>query len=50
MTAQLFAHLNYRDAPAALDWLIALGFSEVRRQQGRDGQVTHAELRWGMSP
>ena len=47
MTAQLFAHLSYRDAPAALDWLIALGFSEVRRQQGPDGEVTHAEVRWG---
>ncbi len=47
MTPQLFAYLSYRDAVAALDWLVALGFSEVRRQQARDGQVTHAELRWG---
>ena len=47
MTPQLFAYLSYRDAPAALAWLAALGFSEVRRQQGQDGQVTHAELRWG---
>ncbi len=47
VTPQLFAYLSYRDAPAALDWLAALGFSEVRRQQARDGQVTHAEVRWG---
>ena len=50
VTPQLFAYLSYRDAPVALDWLAALGFSKVRRQQGRDGEVTHAELRWGMSP
>ena len=31
MTAQLFAYVSYRDARAALDWLAALGFSEVRR-------------------
>ena len=47
MTPQLFAYLSYRDAPAALDWLAALGFSEMRRQQGQDGQVTHDEVRWG---
>ena len=47
MTPQLFAYLSYRDAPAALDWLAALGFSEVRRQQRQDGKVTHAEVRWG---
>ena len=45
MTSQLFAYLSYRDAPAALDWLAALGFSEVRRQHGPDGEVTHAEVR-----
>ncbi len=47
MTAQLFAYVSYRDARAALDWLAAVGFSEVRRQEGPDGVVTHAEVRWG---
>src|SRR3712207_3722690 len=47
VTAQLFAYVSYRDARAALDWLAALGFSEVRRQEGSDGVVTHAEVRWG---
>ncbi len=47
MTSQLFAYLSYRDAPAALAWLAALGFSEVRRQEGSDGVVTHAEVRGG---
>jgi uncharacterized glyoxalase superfamily protein PhnB len=47
VTAQLFADLGYRDARAALDWLAALGFSEVRRQEGPDGRVTYAEVRWG---
>jgi uncharacterized glyoxalase superfamily protein PhnB len=47
VTERLFAYLSYRDAPAALDWLAALGFSEVRRQDGPNGQVIHAEVRWG---
>ncbi|MGY1711459.1 VOC family protein [Geodermatophilus sp. SYSU D00758] len=47
MTARLFASLGYRDARAALDWLAAVGFTEVRRQETPDGQVLHAEVRWG---
>ncbi|WNV75716.1 VOC family protein [Geodermatophilus sp. DSM 44513] len=47
MTTLLSAYLGYRDARAALDWLTALGFTEVRRQEGPDGVVTHAEVRWG---
>ncbi|RFU22097.1 VOC family protein [Geodermatophilus marinus] len=44
---RLFAYLSYADAPAALRWLAALGFEEVRRQDGEPGQVLHAELRAG---
>ncbi|RFU18892.1 VOC family protein [Geodermatophilus marinus] len=47
MTARLFATLGYRDARAALAWLAALGFTEVRRQETPEGQVLHAEVRWG---
>ena len=47
MASQLFAYLSYRDASAALDWLAALGFTEVRRQESPEGHVTHAEVRWG---
>ena len=45
MTARLFAYLSYADAPAAIAWLQALGFDVVRRQDGDDGSVQHAELR-----
>jgi uncharacterized glyoxalase superfamily protein PhnB len=46
MTA-LFAYLSYRDAPAAIDWLEAIGFRVVTRQPGEGGTVLHAELRLG---
>jgi uncharacterized glyoxalase superfamily protein PhnB len=46
MTA-LFAYLSYRDAPAAIDWLEAIGFRVVTRHSGDDGTVLHAELRLG---
>ncbi|MGY1740012.1 MULTISPECIES: VOC family protein [unclassified Blastococcus] len=46
MGARLAAYLSYRDAPAALGWLQALGFDVVRRADGPDGGVAHAELRW----
>jgi hypothetical protein len=29
--ASLFAYLSYRDAPAAIDWLKAIGFQVVTR-------------------
>ncbi|GAA5652242.1 hypothetical protein Gobs01_03647 [Geodermatophilus obscurus DSM 43160] len=35
MTAQLFAYLSYRDAPAALDWLAALGFRRSGVSRGQ---------------
>ena len=47
MNARLFAYLSYRDAPAALDWLAACGFTTVRRIDGDDGRVIHAEVRLG---
>jgi uncharacterized glyoxalase superfamily protein PhnB len=46
MTA-LHAYLSYRDAPAAIAWLEALGFAAVARQDGPGGSVAHAELRRG---
>ena len=47
MTARLIAYLSYRDAPAALRWLEAVGFDVVRRQDDHDGRVQHAEVRLG---
>ena len=46
MTA-LHAYLSYRDAPAALGWLAAVGFQVVARQDAPDGTVAHAEVRRG---
>ena len=45
--ASLYAYLSYRDAPAALRWLEALGFEIVRRQDREDGTVAHSEVRLG---
>jgi uncharacterized glyoxalase superfamily protein PhnB len=45
--ASLFAYLSYRGAPAAIDWLEAIGFRVVTRQPGDDGTVLHAELSLG---
>ncbi len=45
MGTRLAAYLSYRDAPAALDWLLALGFDVVRRTDADDGRVVHAEVR-----
>ena len=47
MNTRLFAYLSYRDAPAALLWLEACGFTTVRRIDGDDGRVIHAEVRHG---
>lgn len=38
--------LSYRDAPAAIAWLEALGFDVLQLQSGQDGSVVHSELRW----
>ncbi|MDC7121343.1 VOC family protein [Cellulomonas fimi] len=43
----LHAYLSYADAPAAIDWLVALGFAVTTRQDGEGGAVQHAELRLG---
>src|SRR6478752_9415626 len=45
MPAALYGYLSYRDAPAAIAWLEALGLRVVSRQDGPDGTVQHAELR-----
>jgi len=45
MGARLAAYLSYRDAPAALEWLQAIGFDVVRRADAADGTVAHAEVR-----
>jgi uncharacterized glyoxalase superfamily protein PhnB len=45
MGARLAAYLSYRDAPAALRWLEALGFQTVRRATGPGGAVAHSEVR-----
>lgn len=41
--ARLFAYLAFRDAPAGIAWLEALGFAVVTRQEVA-GRVVHAEL------
>lgn len=43
----LFAYLSYRDAPAAIDWLEAIGFRVLTRQPANDGSILYAELRLG---
>jgi len=47
MSARLFAYVSYPDAPAALDWLAAVGFVVVRRLDDDAGAVVHAEVRLG---
>jgi uncharacterized glyoxalase superfamily protein PhnB len=42
---RLAAYLSYRDAPAALRWLQALGFEVIRRADTEEGAVAHSELR-----
>lgn len=43
----LHAYLSYRDAPAAIAWLCALGFEITTRHDAPDGSVFHAEARLG---
>jgi uncharacterized glyoxalase superfamily protein PhnB len=45
--AALHAYLSYRDAPRALDWLSQVGFHVVVRQDGPQGAVAHAEVKYG---
>jgi uncharacterized glyoxalase superfamily protein PhnB len=44
---KLHAYLSYRDAGAALEWLVRTGFEVVTRQDGPGGTVLHAEVRRG---
>jgi uncharacterized glyoxalase superfamily protein PhnB len=48
MNTFLFPNLGYRDARAAIDFLVAaFGFEEVAVYEGeKEGTVGHAELRW----
>ena len=44
----LFPFLRYRDAPAAIDWLVkAFGFEEQMVVPGENGTVAHAQLSFG---
>jgi uncharacterized glyoxalase superfamily protein PhnB len=45
--AAAFPYLSYRDGPAAVAWLEAIGFVTVARQDGDGNTVAHAELRLG---
>jgi uncharacterized glyoxalase superfamily protein PhnB len=47
MTTTLHVYLSYRDAPAGIGWLEAIGFVTVARQGAGDGSVAHAELKLG---
>ena len=43
----LHAYLSYADPVAALEWLEAVGFHVVARQEDDEGRVVHAEVRLG---
>jgi uncharacterized glyoxalase superfamily protein PhnB len=46
-TSAVTPGLQYRDAPAAIDWLVGvLGFRVVERHDEPDGAVAHARLAW----
>ena len=46
-TSAVTPGLQYRDAPAAIDWLVAvLGFRVLERHDEPNGAVAHARLRW----
>lgn len=47
METKLYAYISYPDAPAALDWLQAVGIEVVRRQDSPDGRVLHSEIHMG---
>jgi uncharacterized glyoxalase superfamily protein PhnB len=47
-TQVLFPFLRYRDAPAAIDWLVkAFDFAEQMVVPGGNGTVAHAQLSFG---
>src|SRR5262245_22184479 len=44
----LTPYMRYRDAPAAIEWLIrAFGFEKVVVYEGKGGTIAHAVLRFG---
>jgi uncharacterized glyoxalase superfamily protein PhnB len=44
----VFPVLQYRDAPAALEWLSeAFGFQKIFATPGPDGTIVHAEMSFG---
>ena len=46
--ASVIPTLRYRDADAALRWLVdVLGMAEHAVYRGDDGTITHAQLKWG---
>lgn len=47
MATRLFAYVSYPDAASALAWLEEVGFRTIRRQDGPDGRVVHAEVGMG---
>jgi uncharacterized glyoxalase superfamily protein PhnB len=47
-TPNLFPFLRYKDAPAAIEWLVAaFGFREQMVVPNSDGTVAHAQLSFG---
>ena len=47
-SGNVYPILSYRDADAALKWLVdAFGFTEQAVHRDDDGAVVHAELRYG---
>ena len=47
-TQVLFPFLRYRDAPAAIDWLVkAFAFKELMVVPNENGTVAHAEVEFG---
>ena len=44
----MFPFMRYRDAPAAIEWLVrAFGFEKKVAYPAPDGSIGHAELRYG---
>jgi uncharacterized glyoxalase superfamily protein PhnB len=44
----IFPALRYRDAPAAIDWLVdVLGFEKQLVVDGGEGRIAHAQLKFG---
>lgn len=44
---KLFAYLSYSDAEAIIEWMTAIGFEVVRRQDGPNRTVLHSEMKLG---